>query len=75
MFSVRQKREISDGVQALLRATDHPELPEDEIVFQLEVLGSSPMSWARIRNNGAVWRPSVNPHNERQDPEGDAPDA
>lgn len=25
-------------------------------------------SWADIRNNGAVTTPSVNPHNEAQDP-------
>lgn len=31
MFSVRQKREISEGVQKLLRDTGHPELPEGEI--------------------------------------------
>ena len=67
MFSVRQKREIADAVQKILRDTKHPELPEGEIVFSLEVLGETNLSWATIRNNGAVTTPSVNPHNEAQD--------
>lgn len=68
MFSVRQKREISEKVQAILRGTGHPELPEGEISFELRVVGVSAMSWAAIKNNGAVTNPSVNPHNEAQDP-------
>lgn len=67
MFSVRQKREISDAVQKILRDTDHPELPKGEIRFMLYVDGAGPMSWANIRNNGAVMNPDVNPHNEAQD--------
>ena len=35
MFSVKQKREISDKVQKILRETAHPELPEGEIKFSL----------------------------------------
>jgi len=68
MFSVRQKREISEAVQRALRATGHPELPAGEIQFNLHVDGEEAWSWADIRNNGAVQVPSVNPHNERQDP-------
>jgi len=67
MFSVRQKREISDKVQEMLRDTGHPELPFGEIRFTLHVAGDTPMSWADIKNNGAVANPSVNPHNEAQD--------
>ena len=68
MFSVRQKREISQAVQQILAETNHPELPHDsEIQFQLHVGGASKMSWADIRNNGAVADPGVNPHNETQD--------
>lgn len=68
MFSVRQKREISEGVQKILRATGHPELPEGEIQFSLHVGGAEGWSWADIRNNGGVSDPAVNPHNEAQDP-------
>ena len=68
MFSVRQKREIADAIQQILRATNHPELPDGEIAFSLQVRGSGPLSWAEIRNNGAVTNPDVNPHNERMDP-------
>lgn len=67
MFSVRQKREIADKVQKVLRETKHPELPTGEIQFMLTVQGERAMSWAQIRNNGAVDNPSVNPWNEMQD--------
>ena len=67
MFSVRQKREIAEQVQRILRATGHPELPEGEIRFNLHVDGAESWSWADIRNNGAVESPDVNPWNERQD--------
>ena len=66
MFSVKQKREISEKVQQLLRATDHAELPPGEIHFLLHVDGAAPWSWADIRNNGAVEKPDVNPWNELQ---------
>jgi hypothetical protein len=68
MFSVRQKREIADAVQRILRATNHPELPSGEIQFSLHVQGAQPWSWADIKNNEAVQQASVNPWNEQQDP-------
>lgn len=66
MFSVAQKRDIAEKVQAVLRETGHPELPEGEIQFQLHVEGAEGWSWADIRNNGAVENPeaTANPHNE-----------
>ena len=68
MFSLKQKREISDAVQKILRKTEHPELPEGEINFLLHVDGAKPTwSWADIRNNGSVTNPGINPHNEMQD--------
>jgi hypothetical protein len=69
MFSVRQKREIAEAVQKILRDTNHPELPEGEISFLLQVHGAERWSWAEIRNNGAVTAPNVNPWNEAQDSE------
>lgn len=69
MFSVRQKREIASKVQEILRATNHPELPEHEIRFVLHVCGQDAWSWAEIRNNGQVENPEVNPWNEMQDAE------
>jgi hypothetical protein len=68
MFSVQQKREISEKVQAMLRETKHPELPEEEIQFLLYVDGAESWSYARIRNNGAVANPEINSWNECQDP-------
>lgn len=67
MFSVRQKREIADAVQAILRATNHPELPAGEIQFRLHVKGAESWSWADIQNNGAVPVPQINEHNEASD--------
>lgn len=65
MFSVQQKRDISDAVQRILRATSHPELPkEGEIEFLLHVQGEGSWSYADIKNNGAVGDPGINPHNE-----------
>ena len=65
MFSIQQKRDISDAVQKILRATNHPELhPTDEIRFNLHVDGAESWSWADIQNNGAVGTPGMNPHNE-----------
>ena len=66
MFSVRQKREIADKVQRILRETQHPELPQGEIPFLLHVDGAESWSWADIRNNGAVEKPGINPWNEAQ---------
>lgn len=68
MFSVAQKRAIAEAVHAVLRSTNHPELPAGEIDFALAVTGAHPWSWAVIRNNGAVTNPDVNPWNESQDP-------
>ena len=67
MFSVREKRDIADKIQRILRETRHPELPEGEIRFTLHVDGAEDWSWADIQNNGAVATPAVNPHNEAQD--------
>lgn len=67
MFSVREKRDIADKVQKILRDTGHPELPKGEIEFSLHVRGAQEWSWADIKNNGAVGVPDVNPWNESQD--------
>jgi hypothetical protein len=67
MFSIKQKREISEKVQQILKDTGHPELPKGEIQFELAVTGAEAWSWARIRNNGVITNPSINPWNESQD--------
>ena len=65
MFSVQQKRDISDAVQKILRATAHPELPTTgEVSFTLKVVGAESWSYAEIANNAAVGDPGLNPHNE-----------
>jgi hypothetical protein len=69
MFSMNQKRAIATQIQEILRATQHPELPDGEIQFHLHVEGAESWSWADIRNNGAIEQPSINPWNEAQDPQ------
>jgi len=67
MFSVRQKRDLSNSIQKILRETNHPELPIGEITFYLHVDGAESWSWADIKNNGAVKTAGVNNWNEKQD--------
>lgn len=67
MFSVRQKREISDNIQRIIRETNHPELPKGEISFQLHIDGAENWSWADIKNNGAIQTPTINNWNETMD--------
>ena len=70
MFSVRQKREIADKIQNILKETKHQELPEGEIKFSIHIKGAAESwSWADIQNNGAVENPGTNLHNEIQDKE------
>lgn len=68
MFSVEQKREISDAVQKILRDTKHPELPEGEIEFVLHVDGAESWSWAVIYNNESALvgdsAPDSNPYSQ-----------
>lgn len=77
MFSVRQKRDIADKVQKLLRETEHPELPDGEIEFVLLIKGRTGLgylSYANIYNNNSVPDPGVNQHNELRET-GSATDA
>lgn len=70
MFSIAQKRYIADEIQKILRSTNHPELPQSEIQFNIHIDGAEKWSWADIQNNGAIDQPELtaNPWNERQDP-------
>ena len=66
MFSTDQKRWISNKIQEVLRSTNHPELPDGEIQFNLHVEGAEPWwSWADIRNNNSVVNPETNEFNEK----------
>ena len=70
MFSIQQKIDIAEKVQKILKETNHPELPEGEIQFQLHVNGAEGWSWADIHNNGVVLNPEANPFNEMQGKKG-----
>ena len=60
MFSIAQKRHISDAIQKLLQDTGHPELPDGEIQFELHVFGEASWSFANISNNGAASQETPN---------------
>ncbi len=65
MFSIKQKREISDKIQKILKETNHPELPKGEIKFLIHINGAESWSWADIKNNAVVINPTINPWNEK----------
>lgn len=67
MFSINQKKTISEKIQNVLRETNHPELPKGEIQFEIRIQGAEDWSWACIKNNEAVKNPGINLWNEIQD--------
>ena len=54
-----------------MRETNHPELPQGEISFDLHVMGAEYWSWADIKNNKRAMSDGlkINPWNEMQDPD------
>lgn len=66
MFSMKEKRQLSDKIQRLIRETNHPELPEagTEIEFHIRICGRESWSFCDIKNNAAAPSPSINPWNE-----------
>lgn len=70
MFSVKQKQKIAAVVEECLLEIDHPEMPTSRPKFSLHVDGKKSWSWADIEPNWTYEdkEPSVNPHNELQDP-------
>lgn len=54
MFSIKEKRQIADAIQRILRATENSELSDGEIPFHIYVDGFDHNSWANIYNNGVI---------------------
>ena len=52
MFSVRQKREIADAVQKILRATEHPELRQARFDSVSTLAGRNPGRGPTFRTTG-----------------------
>ncbi len=67
MFSMNQKKLISQEVEKLLLSFDHPEMPTEKVEFSLHVNGKEDWSWADIEPNWhfETKEPGINPHNER----------
>ena len=51
MFSVKQKREISQKIENILLSYQHPEMPTEKPKFRLHVDGTEAWSWADIEPN------------------------
>ena len=66
MFSAEEKKQIAAGVEKLLLALKHPEMPDERPNFQLHVNGKEEWSWADILPNWTFEEaaPGVNPWNE-----------
>ena len=68
MFSLDQKKEISEAVEKVLLSFNHPEMPTENPDFTLSIKGKESWSWAEIKPNwtfGEENKPGVNPHNEQ----------
>jgi hypothetical protein len=62
VFKPQVKHAIAAAVEATLRATNDPELPNGNIRFTLLVDGAESWSWAIITDNArAPYRPEVKP--------------
>ncbi len=67
MFSVEEKKKVSEEIEKLLLGLNHPEMPKEKPTFHLRVDGKESWSWADIKPNWTFDennRPSVNPFNE-----------
>ena len=51
MFSMAEKRKISEEVEKLLLSFEHPEMPKEKVKFMLHVQGRANLSWANIEPN------------------------
>ena len=69
MFSVRQKKMISESIEKLIRYINHPEMDNDNIRFRIHIDGKEPWSFADITDNKTAQDNGVrvNPWNESQD--------
>ena len=68
MFSVPQKRQISQAVEKVLLDLHHPEMPVEKPRFHLRVEGAESWSWADIEPNWTfndAHKPSINLFNEQ----------
>ena len=66
MFSLAQKRKISEEVEKVILSFNHPEMPKSKPYFKLHIDGAETWSWADIEPNWCFddKNPSINPWNE-----------
>lgn len=67
MFSMNQKKTISEAVEKVILSFKHPEMPTEKPEFHLHIKGKESWSWADIEPN---WHfedkePGINEFNER----------
>lgn len=63
MFSTLEKNMIASFVEKIILELDHPEMPKENIEFELVVRGKQPWSYARIHPNW-IRAGTPNPWNE-----------
>lgn len=66
MFSISEKKQISEKIEALLLSFNHPEMPTEKPSFKIHIDGKESWSWADIEPNWTYENkePGVNPWNE-----------
>ena len=64
MFSIQEKRKISEAVEKVLLELGHPEMPLDKPLFILKVQGKEEWSYATILPNWSVTGDGANTWNE-----------
>ena len=68
MFSMEQKRKISEIVEKAILELNHPEMPKEKPKFKLHIDGKESWSFADIEPNWVFddghKKPGINPFNE-----------
>lgn len=68
MFSMEQKRKISEIVEKAILKLNHPEMPKEKPKFKLHIDGEKSWSFADIKPNWVFddehKKPGINPFNE-----------
>jgi|GEM_PF-4270899 len=66
MFSLEEKKKIADAVEKVLIEINHPEMPKDNPMFTLHVVGKKSWSYADILPNHTYkdTKPTITKWNE-----------
>ena len=51
MFTINEKKKISEEIEKLLLSFNHPEMPKEKPDFKIHINGKESWSWADIEPN------------------------